>query len=150
MLQVGAVQGPFVGRAVDAQRQPRDHGQAAGAEAFGKGPGILGALGRGVAAAHDGDAALQLCGREGACPQGVKHQRRVFHGEQGGGVCGVTQGEHGMCMGSGAAVLQPLLRAGQQRIQAGRWRLQRFGLSGGHHLQQCRKGLFWAQVLQPV
>ena len=108
MAQNGAEQRALVRRAVDAQRQPRDNGQATRTQAAGKVTGIDLPLWGGVAAAHDGDGVcgLQL-GQRVRLAQDIEHQGRVCHVQQSRRVVGVCQSHHTTLNAHAWRFLQP-------------------------------------------
>ena len=70
----GAAQCPFVGGAVDAQRQPRDHAQAGAGQGRGKRLGVEPALHTGIAAADHGD---QRTRQQLDAAGDIQQQRRI-------------------------------------------------------------------------
>jgi hypothetical protein len=125
-----------VHRRVDAQRQARDRGDAG----LRKGPGEtacrLFPLGRRVAAADHGDAAVQLRQVERAGAQQVEHQRRVFDLEQRCRVAGIAQGHDAPGGARGVRALQPVAGLLQLRGEAFGHLLQRPRLRVRGHVQQ--------------
>ena len=76
----GALESAFVRGTIDAECESRYHGPAHLGKAAGELAGIVGSLGRGVAAAHHGDAAQVRKGVD--LPHGIKHERRIGHFQQ--------------------------------------------------------------------
>jgi hypothetical protein len=109
-----AILGALVRRAVDAQGQARDDGDARFGEGAREAPRVLQALGRRVAAAHDAEGARR---QRHEAAQAVQHQRRVVGLQQRCRVRGVGEGEH---LPRRAVLVQPCERGVEHGVQAGR------------------------------
>ncbi len=132
------LQGPFVRSGIDAERQPRDDAQARAAQRPPELPGVLRALRGRVAAADDGQAALQRPARwarpvqpaRGA--EQVQQQRGIFGGEQGRGIGRVAQRHDAprgrIAIACGLRRVEPLPGGVLQRGEARRDGAQRFRL----------------------
>ena len=128
-------QGPFMCCCVHTQRQPRHDGQAGATQRAGEKAGVFCALGRGVAAANHGEAAVAGKGlvlQQQRRAHEVQQQRRVFRVQQGLGIAQVAQAHDGACRPLWRSTSKPLGGGLPQGFPTLRNLAQRLGLRSGH------------------
>jgi hypothetical protein len=138
---IGCIERTLVGRAVDAEREPRHHRNSGLAEGPGEGARIRRALRCRIAAADHGDAVSELRQIQCRRAQQVEHQRRVRHLEERGRIAGVAQGEDAPRGTARFGALQPIEGLVELRCEVRRCAQQGLCLCVRHQLPQRRRRL---------